>query len=277
MPPSNTVTETASPPDFDFRFAFGVYGGVLTACGLALAGSASGGPSAGFLYMLGIGGFVTGMIVGWVAAGYWRGGPERIGGSVLRGEFLLPAVVLFALGAAGTRLGSPVLVFFGLLSGSAALLTGGLVMTMARTRYVAARFAEEDASAVWRAETAPRAKRRRFALAAVVFCLPLIGAAVGISLGIDLAKNLPALAGIGAAAVGSTIRSQTFRAHALGLEIRTPVGRRFIPWHRFDGYRLTESELRLRRPFSVDYRCDRDTIEDVDAVVTVLDRHLDAV
>lgn len=270
----SAVDATDRTPDFDIRLAFGLYVGSL-ALGAAPAGGVLAGRTApGSLYLLALGGFLAGALAGWVAAGRPRRWPRRLGASPLRYGLFVPAGLLGCLGAAAGPLGWPSeLVVVGFFAAVPALFAGAVVAMMARTRYVAARF-DGAPAAEWRAKTAPAARRRRLAAALVAF------GAAGVVMVADFVARTgygslaPGVGGIVGALVGSTIRSETFRAHGAGLEVVAPVNRRFVPWERFDGYEVTAEELRLRRRWWPDYRCDRAEIEDVEAATAAVERFL---
>jgi hypothetical protein len=264
-------------PDADFRSAFGVHVGVIAVGFTPPVASAIGIVGIDRLYPVALAVFSAVAALGWYAVGRWRGGPERLGSTAARYGFAAVPVGCFAAIIVGsTVFHTPSSgvggAFFG---GTGSLLTGLLLAMMARSRYVAAICDDREPLAVWRAKTAPRARRRRSVVGGLGFALGLALAVGGPSLDRPIVGGVGnLLVGVSAATVGALVRDDTFRAHAFGLEIVPPVGRRFLPWDRIVGYRLTDDELRLERRWRPAYRCDRTEIEDVDAVVAALQRAL---
>lgn len=273
-PPSPSIV---ARPDADFRSAFGVHLGVIAVGFTPSVASTTGIAGMDRLYPLTLAVFSVVAVLGWYAIGRWRGVPERLGSTAARYGFAAVPVGCFA----ALVVGAPVFhtpssgVGGALFGGTGSFFTGLLLAMMARSRYVAAICDDREPLAAWRAKTAPRARRRHSVVGGLGFALGVTLAIVGSFFDhpiVGAGGNL--LVGASAATVGAIVRDDTFRAHAFGLEIVPPIGRRFLPWDRIVGYRLTDDELRLERRWRPAYRCDRTEIEDVDAVVAALQRVL---
>lgn len=273
-PPSPS---TVARPDIDFRSAFGVHVGIIAVGFTPSVASTSGIAGIGRLYPVALAVFSVAAVLGWYAVGRWKGVPEHLGSTAARYGFAaIPVGCFAALIVGSTVFHTPSSGVGGaLFGGTGSFLTGLLLAMMARSRYVAAICDDREPLAVWRAKTAPQARRRRAVVGGLGFALALVLAITGPFFGrpiVGAVGNL--LVGASAVTVGAIVRDDTFRAHAFGLEIVPPVGRRFLPWDRIVGYRLTDDELRLERRWRPAYRCDRTEIEDVDAVVAALQRVL---
>lgn len=263
------MPETDAAPDVDFRIAAGIHIGIVVAFALVTTAVAVGLGDGVALYLFAIAAFVGGTVVGGTTVGRWHGGPERLGRSWRRWTVLLPSAGFLVVAAAGVVAGPTSLGVVGGFAAVIATFSGGLVAMMARTRYVAAVCSPETRRVSWQAETAPKPRRRRLAAALVAFSLAPTGLVAEYALGVD-GWWLFNFATIGGVFLGTAVRSATFSATAFGLEISAPGNRRLVPWRRFEGYRLTDAELRLERPWWLDYRCDRAEIDDIEAVTDAL-------
>lgn len=274
---SNSLSQETEPtPDLGFRLALGGYSGTVLAgllvFGLSLAGVSD-------LARLGVSAvvaFLSGSALGMLLISQIPDSPERLGRSRLRYALVAPSLVLLAGTAVAwlLALGSTVVtvgVFATLLSASPAFL----VMMMARSRYVRGQYFASEAVVGWQATSSPAARRQRLTLSVVV----LLGTAVLLALDLIVSVGYhvlaPALGGIGGSLLGISFRTDRFRVYEGGIEIEHPASSRFIPWRQFEGYRVSDDELRLVRRWWPDHRHDRSRIDDPGAVVDALEDHLD--
>jgi hypothetical protein len=277
-----TATATDSPfaggnssPDQGFRIAFGVYAGVIAAS-VALVGVLLAGVwSAGVLSAVGFATLVVASVLGGVAVGRWDHGPERAGGSVLRNLLMLPGAVLIVGSGVAWVLDAVLLAIASVLLGSLALAVGATVTMMCRTRYVVALCGDSTPEATWVAEASQPARRLRFFVVGLVLLAAMVGIFADLVFDLGITSLMPMVGGLGGALLGGTLRSDTLHAYEAGIEIERPINRGFLTWDQIGGYRLTEEELRIERPWRMDYRCDRSAIDDVDAVVDTLEAYVD--
>jgi hypothetical protein len=262
-------------PDQSFRLAVGGYTGFVAAGYLVVGAVLSGVQSPLELSGLGVAAAIVGGMAGALGTARWRYGPQRLGGSVRLSAVLLPSagLLLGTVAAWLTNAGAAVVtsgVFATALTASFAFF---LVM-MVRTRFVATYYPPSGAAIAWRATPSEPARRNRFALAAII----LVGTVLFLITGVVLAFNYQFLApffgGLGGSLIGMAVRNDLFRVHEAGLAIEHAAAHRFIPWERFDGYRVTDDELRLVHSWRFDHRHDLAEIEDVQAVLDSLDDHL---
>jgi hypothetical protein len=274
MPTSAALANGDPTPDQGFRLAFGVYAGVVAA-GFALVGSLLAGVlSPVILSLIGFGTLVVGVVVGAAVVGRWAHGPERAGGSVLRNLFMLPGAVLVLGSGVAWVLDALLLAIASVLLGSFGLALGATVTMLCRTRYVAALCGESTPAVTWVAEASRPAKRLRFFAVGLVFLAAMLGIFADLVFDLGITSLMPMVGGLGGALLGGTLRSDTLRAYESGIEIERPINRGFLTWDQIGGYQLTDEELRIERPWRMDYRCDRSEIDDVDAVVDVLETHV---
>jgi hypothetical protein len=69
-------------------------------------------------------------------------------------------------------------------------------------------------------------------------------------------------------------RQTRFRAYDRGV-VTTWSKFAFMPWWWFRGYTVTENHVTLNRRYQMNIRMDRESIDDIDAVVGTLEDHLD--
>ncbi len=163
-----------------------------------------------------------------------------------------------------------VLVLFG------SLATGGILAVMADTRYTKAVTERSEIFAEWRAP-APRDHQRRVQIAggAVVACslvLVVLGALFDHSLARFSGQILLPM-GVVALSRG---QERHYRATKAGLELVAPGRRHLHDWEQFDGYMITDQALVVHRtaPWRLPLYFDRESLDDVDAVVDAIGRHL---
>lgn len=295
-----SLPETLDPPDAGFMAAAGAY----VAAGLvasALAVAAAVGASAATLLGSVSSAITIGLIVGGIAAGRIAGLPERLGRSRRRlalafaPSIALVAVALLALATA-------------LLPGAVALAAGfgafltGLaafaVASMARTRYATVMAPGEPSA------TAPFLKpnRDRYWLGAGLLCLGLgvvswrTGSFGRPFFGLWFFGGYALLYGVGLRAERSDSNGDglglpswllpadwldgsenrqwlpELRVHREGLVVKQPMKRRFVPWSDVSDVRLTDDELVVERRRGLAIRCDRDAIDDPDALYEGIER-----
>lgn len=261
----------ARRPSLDsFAVSLGLYAAVLGAAAvLAIDGEAVL-PAAGL-------GAVAGVLVA-VAAGLVDGLAATV--SRRRVHYVLAAIPL--LGAVvvsvGPVTGAPASLgpvsFVTMLAFFPALA----VLVTADNRRVARTTAGERPTVEWTARSGKRFRRRwkrlYVALGVVLIVVPF---AVGIATSYDAIG----VTAVGGAVLGQTIyigRRQAYAAYDAGLVVEPEGALRatFVPWSRFDGFRLTDDELVLARPIpGTSLHCALADLDDPDAVEAVLAERLD--
>ena len=266
------------PPDVGFQAAVGFYVGT-TLAGFGAVGGALAGVSSPELLAtvptLLTGGIVAGIVLGRHA----RGLPERLGSSrrYRLACWLSPlAVACLALSSlvtsasADTRVGTLAVVAVAVTT----VVAFG-VSRMARNRYVAA---------VTRDEPIATARRRwsettRYGFTGFAVLLALLGLWIGSG---DGGVAGLALVGYGVVylvteytAVGDE-REQwnppEVRVHEAGVVVKRSVSRKLYPWETIEDVRLTDDELVFARRRRFDVRCDREDLEDPEAVYEDIER-----
>ncbi len=157
------------------------------------------------------------------------------------------------------------------------LLFGFPLVVMSQNRHAAAAVADATELARWEARWPPR--WRRFAVGAMVVGIAsaVVAVVAQLALGTDWADPFYLLAFVWTPLASATT-PRTVRVTDAGLVVERPLNRRFRPWEAFDGFSLTADALVVHptawwRP---SLRSDRADIEDVDAVVTALERRFDS-
>lgn len=192
-------------------------------------------------------------------------------------QFLI--VVGFALTTLETASPAPLVGFAGFCLGMAAMILGGFVVPMARTRVAATTVAESDVAVEWTAGYPVRA-RLRF-LAGTLAVVGLVAGVPVCHLGWSAATAFPPSLLPPVVVATSLFSERTYRATPAGLELRRGTRwyatRHLLPWSRFDGFSVTGDAIVLHRALPrIDDRCRREDLgTDEDAVVAALEAHLD--
>jgi len=177
---------------------------------------------------------------------------------------------MFALGVAGVL---SLLAFF---FGAFAMVLGGTLGVMARTRHTAAVVAQADVECEIEAGW-PSAARKRLAVLSVPFFVVGAVGFLSIYFGQD---SWPLSLGQLMFPVGVSIFLQSeprpYVVTSAGLEQRVPVARQLFRWDAFEGYTRTDDALVLHRPWRFDCRLALADIENPDAVEAALARYLPA-
>ncbi len=281
MAPSRPPTaEAVDPPDGLFALVTGLYAAaLLSPIGVALASRLVDAPGARYGAFLAAATVAT--VGGAVLVRRQAGVDVRLGVRRRVWLFVLGPVAATALvfavqwTVAPTWLsrGDLLLALGGGVGGTA---LGFVLVSMAKTRYVAWLLADVPVAASWTAgwPTGPRRRLQYVAGVTVVF-----GSLV-LLLGVLFDQAAARIAGQFLVPLGAIMasvgRPRTYNVTDHGLEIRLPVARRFVPWDELDGYELDARALVLVRPglTHASIRNDIDEIEDREAVIGALDAHL---
>lgn len=258
-------------PDQNVRLAGIFYGGVVGASSGLVTTLFAGMQSASFVFAVTCVGLVAGGAVGAQLTAALR----RTGGSRLRYCLLLPGLCLVGAGIVGLLSGVGPVALLSVFVGLVTVGMGSAVGMLARTRYVRAVCRDSTPVVSWTAETSTAAKRQRFAIAGGFGVLAVGGVVLNLIGPYEISSYLPFVGGVIGGLLGRGIRSETLHAHQVGIEVERPINRGLIPWARISGYELSDTELRIERPYLPDYRCARAQIDDIDAVVETFDRYLD--
>ncbi|RXK51643.1 hypothetical protein [Halorientalis pallida] len=137
--------------------------------------------------------------------------------------------------------------------------------------------AGQEPAASWRARPSRRVARRQLSLYVLAGAPIVAGSAVGL-LTLDAAFLVvgTALSGILTSWLNATTQARTYEAYPDGLVIDPDNFPKPVPWSRLSGYSRTDDTLVLHRRCRGPIRCSRGEIDDLDAVVRVLNRHLSA-
>ncbi|WP_423747306.1 hypothetical protein V5735_24135 (plasmid) [Haladaptatus sp. SPP-AMP-3] len=183
----------------------------------------------------------------------------------------VPFVGVFA--AAGIGISPPgIAVVLAMVTMIGGMFTSLPLVTMSRNRYTTAAVAGTTEITEWEARW-PR-RWRQISYGAMI--IAMVGGAVGmvaeVVFGVDWAGNLYLLLFVWAPLAGAA-NPRTFRVTDAGLVVERPMLHRFRPWTAFTGYSLSDEALVLHRKrwWRQNLRCDRDDIEDIDAVIAALD------
>ncbi|MFP8953805.1 PH domain-containing protein [Natrialbaceae archaeon A-arb3/5] len=275
---------TAARPDFGFRVAVAFYAGVVVAGIGSAAAIGAGAESATVLSLFPSTVTIT-LLAGFVLANRSAGLAERLGRSRRRrlAWYLPPAV--FASGALGyaivpIALDERLLVLSLVLAAVTVPLALGIAR-MARNRYVAAITPDEpDASWTWHDAGVLSASHLGTAMLMLVTGIGLVSVAAGywfglfwIAYGVIVLYSTRTDSGVIPSKFEPSNRwnPPTLYAHEVGLVVEKPFSRTLVPWDDIGGVRLTEDELVCERRWR-DIRCDRDAIDDPEAVREGIER-----
>ena len=188
---------------------------------------------------------------------------------------VLVAIAAASLGTGTVVLPSPValLVVVGWLT---VAFLGFVLGTMARTRRVRALLADVPVDAAWRAGWPPRARRAATVVGFGLFGAGVVALVAGIAVDDWLVRGFGQFAIPLAAGLVGLPQPHRFRATPVGIERERPVARSLYPWARLTDFRLTDDALVVGVAGSLRpaLRWDRAAIENLDAVVTVLEARL---
>lgn len=266
-------------PDTFFGLVAGLYVAALVSPALLVTVAVwlTSDPALLYVGLLGIVTAVTGL-AGWRVS-RWRGLAEGLGRTSL--AWLLPLLGLLSVGgyfAVATVIDAASgVAIAGFFTGMLAMLLGFGLLAMSRTRYAKAVVDEDtielEFEAAW-------PERRRLWVMTVAVAL-LVASAVTLALralgvihwDVNLIGFAPGIAGV-ALSLGT---ERTYRVTPVGLERRMPALRQFHAWDSFSGFSVTEDALVVhrRQSWRLDFRCARDDLADLDAVVATLEQHLD--
>ncbi|WP_302081177.1 hypothetical protein [Salinibaculum rarum] len=265
-------------PDDLFVLVTGLYAASLLAP-LATAIAARVVTDSGILYSTLLTVVVLTTVVAAVAVRRIRGLPERLGGAWYRWlpALLAPGLVGLA-GVAVATAGSVSSTDFllGVVAAIGGFGTGGVLGLMARSRHAKAVVADADQFSTWRAAWSDRRRRPIQALGVVLVGGGIVSLAVSVPTRLDILRyvaNLVVPFGAGVVTVG---QARTYTATAAGLEKQMPAARTLYEWDDFEGYTVAEDAIVLyrRAPWRLPIVCDRTDIDDEEAVIAALSRHL---
>jgi len=275
MPPSNGRTLPERTGDPLFGVLAGLYVALLATAPAVVAVARVGSSDSATLYVTAIGTLAVVTGAGWWVVDARNGLAPRLGSTPARWG---PAILgvgyaiggFVALGSAGVV---ALLAFF---FGAFAMVLGGVLGVMARSRHTAALVATADVDCEIEAGW-PSAARKRLAVLALPF---LLVGAVGLLSIYFRPENWLLSLGQLLLPVGISIFLQSeprpYVVTAAGLEQRLPVARRLFRWDSFDGYTRTDDALVLHRSWRVDTRFALADLEDPDAVEATIGRYLSA-
>ncbi|WP_266083330.1 hypothetical protein [Haladaptatus caseinilyticus] len=217
---------------------------------------------------------LLGIIAGWLIS-HTPGLAVRLGRHnmiwLLVAVPFIPFVGVFA--AAGIGISPPsIAVVLAMVTMIGGMFTGLPLVTMSRNRYTTAALAGTTEITAWEGRWPQR--WRWIAIGTMI--IAIIGGSAGIIaqvvFGVEWAGDLYLLMVLWAPLAGAA-NPRTFRVTDAGLVVDRPMLHRFRPWTGLTGYSLSDEALVIHRKgwWRQNLRCDRDDIEDVDAVTAALD------
>lgn len=261
--------------DRRFRLAVGAYVGTLIAGAATVVAAVTGG-SAISLVATGWISLASGLAIGFGLAGRVADLPGRLGRSRrVRAGLAAPAAGVGAIGVGPvvTEVDASVTVV-GFAAALAVVLTGWIVGTMARTRYVGAITESDPVMAVsW---NPPGSARADLVLLALALLLGLSSAYGGNWTMAILWTGFAAIWSVssvleGRWRFGHRGHAPELRVHEAGLEKRRPCSRSFVTWDEVEHVRLMDGELVLDRGL-FDVRFDGTQLDDPGAILDSIER-----
>lgn len=261
--------------DRRFRLAVGAYVGTLVAGAVTVVVALTG-SSTPILAAAGGIGLASGLAIGFGFAGHITDLPSRLGRSRrVRAGLVAPAAGFGALGVGPVVTGiDPDVTVVGFVAALAVVLTGWIVGTMARTRYVDAITESDPVTAVsW---NPPGSIRADVVLLALALLLGLSSAYGGNWASAVLWAGFAAIWAVssvleGRWRFGPRGHAPELRVHESGLEKRRPYSRSFVPWDEVEHVRLVDGELVLDRGL-FDVRFDDSQLDDPGAILASIER-----
>lgn len=253
-----------------FALAAGLYAG-LVATPVALAGLdavVTVGPAGHYAAFLST--VVAALAVAWLAFEPRPHLVVRLGGTRLAWAIPLAALLLAAAGVARLSWPGPFGVAAALLGVFAAML-GSLVVAVARSRRAGAALAAADSPVSWTAGWPRSARRRLYAVAAVV---GVAGAVAWVADGVVdpdgpwfWGQTLVTIAVV----VPQLAARRTYTATPSGLVVDHDVLHRLLPWSAVGACSVTDDAVVLHRRWRPDLRFAVADLEDPDAVVRAVE------
>jgi len=264
-----------------FGFVVGLFVAALVAPVATIGVAVAATTDAGVLFFTFLGVGVAAIAVGWRAAGR-EAVAVRLGGT--RRAWLAPAaglayagVLLAATDVEGPASGIAVgLAVLGLIGG---LVGGAGLVFAAHNRHARAALDGSDRSVEFSARGPERDRRLATWGVGALMLSGTIGFAASLAVGLEPLRWLFHFMIAGGAGLAGATAERTYVVANAGVRVGTPVHKRIRPWSVFDGHSLTDDALVLHRSgWSLrglrDLRLDRDEIEDVETIRSVLDEHL---
>jgi hypothetical protein len=265
-------------PDDFFAVVTGLYVALLVAP-LVTAGVTRAVGDPAILSLVFLGAIALTTTVAAIAVRRIRGLPVRLGSTRKR---WLPAVVapgVVAVAGAlliGTGQYSSADGLLGTIAAVGGFAAGGILGIMARSRYTRAVTELAESHVIWRAAWSDR-RRRPMQLLGV---LGVVGGIVAFA--VQVVWHHPFLQPLANVLVpmGAVVftfgQARTYHATSAGLEQQLPVARMLYNWDHFEGYTVAKDAIVLHRraPWRFPLICDRDDLDDEQAVVAALDRQL---
>ncbi|GAA0250348.1 hypothetical protein ACFFQF_32380 [Haladaptatus pallidirubidus] len=261
-------------PDTLYAFVAGLYVAILLTP-IAVLGISTASSDGATLYVSFLGSItLLGIIAGWLIS-HTANLAVRLGRHDLIWLLVVipfaPFVSIFAASGIGISLPG-IAVVLAMVTMIGGMFTGLPLVTMSRNRYTTAALAGTTEITEWEGRWPQR--WRWIAIGAVI--IAILGSSAGIFaqlvFNVDWGGYLYAVMVLWSPLAGVT-NPRTFRVTDAGLVVDRPMLHRFRPWTAFTGYSLSDKALVIHRKgwWRQNLRCDRDDIDDIDAVTAALD------
>lgn len=261
-------------PDTLYAFVAGLYVAILltpiTILGISTVSADGATLYVSFLVSITLLGIIAGWLISHTAGLAVRLGRHDMIWLLVTIPFV-PFVGIFA--ASGIGISPPgIAVVLAMVTMIGGMFTGLPLVTMSRNRYTTAALAGTTEITEWEGRWPQR--WRWIAIGAMI--IAILGSVAGIIaqlvFNVDWGGYLYAVMVLWSPLAGVT-NPRTFRVTDAGLVVERPMLHRFRPWTVFTGYSLNDEALVIYREgwWRQNLRCDRDDIDDIDAVTAALD------
>ncbi|WP_435158358.1 hypothetical protein [Haladaptatus sp. DFWS20] len=261
-------------PDTLYAFVAGLYVAILLTPIIILGISTVSADGATLYVSFLVSVTLLGIIAGWLIS-HTAGLAIRLGRHdiiwLLVAIPFVPFVGVFA--ASGIGVSPPgIAIVLAMVTMIGGMFTSLPLVTMSRNRYTTAALAGTTEITEWEGRWSQRWRQISYG----VMIIAILGSSAGIiaqvMFRVEWAGDLYLLMVLWAPLAGAG-NPRTFRVTDAGLVVERPMLHRFRPWTAFTGYSLNDEALVIHRKgwWRQNLRCDRDDIDNVDAVTAALD------
>jgi hypothetical protein len=272
--PSGVDQLNGERPDTIYAFVAGLYVAVLLTP-IAIVGVSTASMDGGILYISYLIVATLYTVVAWRLISQTSGLAVRLGRHdtiwLLVAIPFVPLICLFIASMVGITPPS-IAVLLAMVTAIGGMIISLPLVTMSRNRYTAAALADTTEIREWEARWPQRWRRISYGAMIVAIVGGTAGIVAQIVFGIDWAGNLYLLLLFWTPLAGAA-NPRTFRITDAGLVVERPLQHRFRPWTAIKDYTLTDKTLVIHSKgrWRPNIRCDRDDIEDIDAIIAALD------
>ncbi|WP_231188613.1 hypothetical protein [Haladaptatus sp. DYF46] len=261
-------------PDTLYAFVAGLYVAILltpvTILGISTVSADGAALYVSFLVSITLLGIIAGWLISHTAGlAVWLGRHDMVW--LLAVMPFVPFVGVFA--AAGIGISPPgIAVVLAMVTMIGGMFTGLPLVTMSRNRYTTAALTGTTEITEWEGRWPQRWRQMSYGAMIIAILGSVAGILAQVVFGVEWAGDLYLLMVLWAPLAGAA-NPRTFRVTDAGLVVERPMLHRFRPWTAFTGYSLGDEALVIHRRgwWRQNLRCDRDDIDDIDAVTAALD------